>query len=116
MTESQRRWEAWFSAFSQLHAAWPDKVDVPCPESDGARLRAAYLGDPVSRIGTAFAWCETGRHGIYVSRVAIPPGADMLPFDAPDSEQDLLIPPDIEFLPPDPAPPSDQGEEDAGKE
>jgi hypothetical protein len=108
MTESQRLWEAWFSAFSRVHAAWPDEVDVPCPQGDGGHVRVAYIGDPNTRIGMAFAWCDRCQQGIYLSRVGIPEGAPMLTFDASEAEQAAVIPPNLQLLDPDPAPPSDQ--------
>jgi hypothetical protein len=113
MTDSQRRWEAWFAAFSRVHAAWPDQVDVPCPNGDGGRVRVAYIGDPARRIGMAFAWCDTCRQGIYLSRVGIPEGAPMLAFGVSEADQAAVIPPDLELLDPDPAPPDDEDDDEA---
>ena len=107
ITESQRLWEAWFQAFSKIREAWPEPTDVPCPNGDGGRVRIAYIGDPNTRIGTAFIWCDVCRQGIFLSRVGIPEGADMLTFDASDEEQEAIIPNNIEFLPPDPIPPAE---------
>jgi hypothetical protein len=99
ITESQRLWEAWFQAFSEVREA--------CPNCDGGAVRIAYMGDPGTPIGTAFAWCESCRQGISVCRVGIPHGAAMATFDASEEEQDAIIPADIDFLPADPVPPAD---------
>jgi hypothetical protein len=107
MTDSQRLWESWYQAFLKVHEARPADVDVPCPNSDHGRVRISYTGDPETRIGMAIVWCAECRQGIHLSRVGIPAGADMLTFDATEAEEDAAVPPDIEILPPDPAPPSD---------
>ncbi len=104
-TEPQRLWESWYQAFAGIQEAWPRRLDVRCPHDDGGSVRVAYIGDPLTRRGTAFVWCDVGRHGIYLTRVGRPSGAEMLANDAPDAEQDALVPPDIDFLRPDPAPP-----------
>jgi hypothetical protein len=105
MTESQQVWESWVHAFARVRDAWPEQIDVPCPNSDGGHVRVAYIGDPQTRIGMAFAWCDICREGIYLSRVGIPDGAPMLTFDASAAEQAAVIPADLKLLDPDPAPP-----------
>ena len=107
MTDAQRLWESWYQAFVKISEAWPAEVNVPCPNSDHGRVRVSYTGDPETRIGTAIVWCPDCRQGIYLSRVGIPPGAEMLPFDATQEEEDAAVPPDVVLLPPDPAPEPD---------
>ena len=104
MTDAQRLWEAWYQAFEQISQAWPTEVEVRCPNTDRGRVRVSYTGDPDTRIGMAIVWCPECRQGIYLSRVGIPPGAEMLPFDATQEEEDAAVPPDVVLLPPDPAP------------
>jgi hypothetical protein len=107
MTESQRLWESWYQVFNDLRAAWPKVIDMPCPRCGRGRARIAYVAnDPEGRTGTAFVWCDECRQGIWLGRVGIPDGADVVPFDASDDEVEAVIPGDIDFLPPDPAPPS----------
>jgi hypothetical protein len=101
MTESQRRWEAWFDAFTKIRDAWPGPADVPCPEGDGGELHISYTGDPADRIGYAILWCDVSRNGIFVHRVGIPEGADMLPFDA-TIEQQRAVMPEVHLIPDDP--------------
>lgn len=102
MTEGRREWEAWFDAFTRIRDAWPTKISVSCPGCGEGSVQVSYTGDPETRIGYAIAWCESCKRGIYLSRVAIPPGAEMLTFDATDQERDAAVPPDVYLLSPDP--------------
>ena len=106
MTESNRRWEAWFDAFSRIREAWPARLDVLCPDGDQGRMHITYTGSPESRIGFATMWCDVGHHGIFLPRVGIPEGAEMLSFDATPEERAALIP-DITLIPTDPYTPDD---------
>jgi hypothetical protein len=106
MTESNRRWEAWFDAFTKIREAWPARLDVLCPEGDQGRMRITYTGSPETRIGFATMWCDVGHHGIFLPRVGIPAGAEMLPFDATPEERAAVIP-DISLIPTDPYTPDD---------
>jgi hypothetical protein len=101
MTESQRVWEAWMSAFSRIHDAAPADADVACPSCDKGRVRVSYTGDPQSRIGYAIAWCDVCLHGIHLSRVRIPDGVEMLTFESTEAERDAVVP-DIQLISPDP--------------
>ena len=108
MTDSQRTWEAWFDAFTAIRDAWPTRIEVPCPDGDGGRLHITYTGNPESRIGFATLWCDVGRNGIFLSRVGIPEGADMLTFDATPEERAAVIP-NIRLIPADPYVPDEDG-------
>ncbi|MCY1141863.1 hypothetical protein OWR29_28030 [Actinoplanes sp. Pm04-4] len=101
MTDSQRTWEAWFDAFTRIRDAWPERIYVPCPDGDDGRLHITYTGSPENRIGFATLWCDVGRNGIFLPRVGIPEGADMLSFDATPEERAAVIP-DIRLIPTDP--------------
>ncbi|GAA1643094.1 hypothetical protein [Actinoplanes couchii] len=107
MTDSNRRWEAWFTAFTTMRDAWPARVDVPCPDGDQGRLHITYTGNPESRVGFATMWCEVGRNGIFLPRVGIPDGAEMLPFDATPEERAAVLP-DINLIPADPYTPDEE--------
>ncbi|WP_229072236.1 hypothetical protein [Actinoplanes sp. DH11] len=101
MTDSSRRWEAWFDAFTKIRDAWPTRVDVPCPDGDQGKLCITYTGSRDSRVGFATMWCDVGRDGIFLPRVGIPEGAEMLSFDATPEERAAVIP-DISLIPTDP--------------
>jgi hypothetical protein len=113
MTQSQRRWEAWFDAFTRIRDAWPERVDVPCPDGDQGRLHLTYTGSPETRVGFATLWCDLGRNGIFLSRVGIPEGAEMLTFDATPEERAAAIP-EITLIPTDPYVPAEDGAEGRG--
>jgi hypothetical protein len=105
ITESQRLWEAWYQVFDEIRAAWPESIEVRCPNCERGRVRIAYVAsDSQARVGTAFVWCDACRQGIWLGRVGIPEGVDAVPFDASDDEVETVIPGNIDFLPPDPAP------------
>lgn len=94
MTEAERRWESWYQAFSKVFEAFPQPIDVPCPEGDGGRIRLTFYGNPDSRTGSVTAWCDRCHHGIWLGRVGIPAGARTYPFDSRPEDQ-----PEIELIP-----------------
>ncbi|MFC7532213.1 hypothetical protein [Actinoplanes sp. GCM10030250] len=106
MTEGNRRWEAWFDAFTKIRDAWPAWEDVPCPDGDHGRLHITYTGSQESRVGFATLWCDVGRNGIFLSRVGIPEGVEMLDFDASPEERAAVIP-EITLIPTKPYTPDD---------
>jgi hypothetical protein len=109
ITESQRYWESWFDAFTRIRDAFPQPVDVACPDGDGGKLHLTYTGDPEDRIGFATLWCDVGRNGIFLDRVGIPSGAEMLTFDATPEERATRIPPGIRLIPTDMYTPGEHG-------
>jgi hypothetical protein len=92
MADSQGTWEAWFDAFTRIRDAWPEPIDVACPDGDHGRLQITYTGSPESGIGFATLWCDVGRNGIFLPRVGIPEGAEMLSFAATREERAAVIP------------------------
>ncbi|MBL7256221.1 hypothetical protein [Paractinoplanes lichenicola] len=101
MAGAQRRWEAWFDAFTRIRDAWPVRVEALCPDGDGGRLHITYTGSSESRIGFATLWCDVARDGIFLPRVGIPEGAEMLAFDATPEERAAVMP-EIRLIPTDP--------------
>ncbi|WP_143133637.1 hypothetical protein [Actinoplanes philippinensis] len=69
-------------------------------------MHITYTGSPESRIGFATMWCDVGHHGIFLPRVGIPEGAEMLSFDATAEERAAVIP-EIDLIPTDPYTPDD---------
>lgn len=69
-----------------------DAASVCCPECGTPGLQHQYVGDPVTKIGYLAIWCPACNHGVHVSRVEIPPGANLLPFGTPQNELDARIP------------------------
>jgi hypothetical protein len=107
MTDSQRTWEAWFDAFMRIQEASPGRIDLPCPDGDHGRLHITYTGNQETRIGFATLWCDVGRNGIFLPKVGIPDGADMLAFDTTPEERAAVIP-EIRLIPTDPYIPDDE--------
>ncbi|GLY98329.1 hypothetical protein [Actinoplanes sp. NBRC 103695] len=94
MTAAQRRWESWYQAFISVVEAFPEPVEVPCPEGDGGFIRLTYYGLPGSSKGSVTAWCDRCYHGIWLGRVSIPTGAQVYPFEGgPEGRPEIkLIP------------------------
>ncbi|MEU4564330.1 hypothetical protein AB0F72_38610 [Actinoplanes sp. NPDC023936] len=98
MTDPSRRWQAWFDAFTKIRDAWPTRLDVRCPDGDQGHLHITYTGSAESRVGFATMWCDVGRDGIFLPRVGIPEGAEMLSFEMTAEERAAVIP-DISLIP-----------------
>jgi hypothetical protein len=94
MSEAERRWESWYQAFIRVVEAFPEPIEVPCPEGDGGRIRLTYYAFPGSSKGSVTAWCDRCHHGIWLGRVGIPEGAQVYPFDGGPEGQ-----PEIELIP-----------------
>jgi hypothetical protein len=88
-------------AFSRVHAASPEPVSVPCPSCGRGTVHVTYVGDPDSRMGYAIAWCDVCLKGIYLSRLEIPEGVEMLTFDTPE-EKFAAVVPEVDLIQPDP--------------
>ncbi|XVU22910.1 hypothetical protein ACQPZJ_37400 [Actinoplanes sp. CA-054009] len=87
-------WESWYQAFTKVYAAFPEPIDVPCPEGDGGHIQLTFYGNPDSRTGSITAWCDRCYHGIWLGRVGIPAGTPRYPFGSgpPDRPEITLIP------------------------
>lgn len=96
------RWEAWIAAYIEASTALPGRPGVRCPSGDRGCVRVTYLGDAGVRTGTAVVWCPECRQGSFLSRVAIPVGAQVVPLDATDAEMAAVLPADIDLLPAEP--------------
>ena len=101
LTDTHRVWEAWMDAFGLVRDALPGSRAVPCPSCGEGNVRVSYTGDPETRIGYAIAWCDVCLNGIYLSRVGVPDGVEMLSFEATEEERDAVVP-DVRLIPPDP--------------
>jgi hypothetical protein len=99
MTEAERLWESWYDAFLEVLEALPERADVRCPEGDGGRVHLTYYAQPGMRVGSATVWCDVGRNGIFLDRVGVPEGADVLPFGAAPEQRSGVIPEGITLIP-----------------
>jgi len=102
MTQSQRRWEAWMAALTDVLAAFPADLAVTCPSHNDGTVRVAFTGDPVTRIGYYTAWCDTCHEGIASGRAGAPQGMPVIALRDSDEGDPDIIPDDVRLLPPDP--------------
>jgi hypothetical protein len=100
MTAAERRWESWYEAFIKVLEAFPQPIDVPCPEGDGGHIHLTFYGYPDSRRGSVTAWCDRCHHGIWLGRVTIPAGAEVHPFEGrPDGQPEIELIPEAWYTP-----------------
>lgn len=81
-------------------AAANDKIDkAVCPTCGENSVDYLYVGNPLERIGYLQVWCNSCKHGIYVSRAIIPQNVKMLSFEDEEKIKKAvchftIIPPD----------------------
>jgi hypothetical protein len=73
-----------------------------CPSCGARDLRIAFTGDEGPRIGYASFWCQNCFNGIFTSRLHIPAGVQMVPFDLSAEDREKIIP-RFNIIPPAPA-------------
>ena len=91
--------EDWFQAYGQVYQALPGRVHIRCPNCDHDELQLVFTGSADTGVGWASFWCNHCLHGLHLSRVAIPDGAEILPMDATDERRRRRIP-DYTIIPP----------------
>jgi len=64
--------------------------DMECPHCNKKSLDYLYIGDEETKIGYLQAWCNNCLNGIHISRVKIPDGAKMLPFDTKENLNEII--------------------------
>lgn len=82
----------WLDLYKKIHENASDVGNLICPECGSVSVDFQYVGDGASRIGYVAMWCVTCHKGANLSRVAIPPGAPFLSFDAPIEDVAARIP------------------------
>ncbi len=63
----------------------PDAItNVPCPHCGHTELHLQFRGnDEADRLGYGAMWCGHCNHGVFLSRVIVPQGFDIIPRDVP---------------------------------
>lgn len=61
---------------------------LSCPNCKAIAISYQFVGDSESMIGHLYLWCNSCLNGIHVSRIKIPSGVEILPFDV--SEETLI--------------------------
>lgn len=69
-----------------------DKADAVCPNCGKSSIDFQFVGDERTHIGHLYIWCNTCAHGIHISRVKIPEGVNILPYDLPTIDLKKRIP------------------------
>jgi hypothetical protein len=95
-------WEAWVTAFEKVYANPSRIAEVRCPSCGARDLRIEFTGDEGPRIGYASFWCQNCFNGIFTSRLHIPAGIQVVPFDLPPEDREKIIP-RFNVIPPDPS-------------
>ena len=75
----QRRW---LKVAAEVTKTVPDVPAIACPSCGEHDIQYQYVGDPATRIGFLMVWSAACSYGIHLSRVGVPAGVDMIPFDA----------------------------------
>ena len=63
-----------------------------CPNCGHIGLQVQFVGDSDRMIGHAYVWCGICLHGIHISRVKIPTGAQFLPMNVTEDELLQCVP------------------------
>lgn len=68
------------------------KEELHCPNCNAITVSYQFVGDSKSMIGHLYLWCNSCFHGIHVSRVNIPNGVEILPFDVSEEILNKKVP------------------------
>jgi hypothetical protein len=83
---------AWVRTYVVLSDSGFRRDAVRCPFCDHSTVAYQFVGDPEKRIGALAIWCTGCERGCMLSRVGIPDGQTIVPFDASPEEIRSLIP------------------------
>jgi phage FluMu protein Com len=82
----------WAKTFGWLVRAGFQADAVSCPFCNESGVSYRFVGDAEQRLGYLAIWCPRCERGCTLSRVRIPEGQPMIPFDAPDELISAEIP------------------------
>ena len=74
-------YKIWLMTSANVAKNFKDINNINCPTCGRKTLDYLYIGDKKTKIGYLQVWCHHCSNGIHISRVKIPEGAKMLPFD-----------------------------------
>jgi len=81
----------WLNLYKKVQASPVTQV-MRCPECGNDAVDFQYVGDRAARRGYLDLWCRHCGKGVHLSRVAIPEGANIIDFDAPEDVLTARIP------------------------
>jgi hypothetical protein len=73
---------------------------MPCPECASGTVEFQYVGDAETRRGYLDMWCRACNKGVYLSRLTIPPEAEVIDLDR-QAAVGAKTPYFVQLLPPD---------------
>jgi hypothetical protein len=68
------------------------KEELTCPDCRAMSINYQFVGDCKTMIGHLYLWCNSCLHGIHISRVIIPNGVEVLPFDVSEKILSKKVP------------------------
>ena len=80
-------WDVWMATFADITDALDCLPTVPCPNCGVKTLRVRFVGANDVRAASGYLWCDTCLTGIVVSRMGVPDGAEIIPFDLPKDQR-----------------------------
>jgi hypothetical protein len=78
---------AWMDAFADITDNYASLSTIHCPNCGAETLRVRFIGARDVRAASGYLWCDTCLTGIVLSRMGVPDGADIIPFDMPGEER-----------------------------
>ena len=82
----------WLNLYKKIYDHASGVVELKCPECGSISIDFQYSGDEERRVGYVAMWCVACNKGANLSRVSIPVGVPVIPFDAPVGEVAARIP------------------------
>ena len=89
----------WLDLHRKIEAT-PSLRDMPCPECHDGTVDFQYVGDAETRRGYLDMWCRSCNKGVYLSRLTIPAGAELIDLDR-QAAVGARIPYFVQLTPPD---------------
>lgn len=73
---------SWLKLAGTIVDNLPTVPPLQCPRCGLPKVDFQYVGDKSTRVGFLCVWCTSCLHGTHISRVKIPPQADILSKDS----------------------------------
>jgi hypothetical protein len=80
-------WAVWMDVFADITDDFDALPTMSCPRCGARTLRTQFSGAPEIRAASGYLWCDTCLFGIAVSRMGVPDGVEIIPFDRPRDER-----------------------------
>jgi hypothetical protein len=84
---SSSEWAKWMEVTDQVLRSAERRLI--CPHCRSAAVEWLFVGGGLARLGYGAVWCNTCRHGVWLSRLAIPDTVPMVAIDADPTSVDI---------------------------